>query len=115
MYGRGSSLPTGCGKRAPRSHSCIVASVTTMKWLRSPLPLKRSRRNTSPALKNIAWFGPASARSSPWAAIHTGVAGNAMCATSPTKFSCFQRTSSGAHQNVPSETTGLRYSGVIRA
>jgi hypothetical protein len=37
-----------------------------------------------------------------------------MCATSPTWFSCSQRTSSGAHQNVPSETTGLLYSGVIR-
>ena len=43
-----------------------------------------------------------------WAAIHTGIVGNTMCATSPTKFSSVQRTSSGAHQNVPSETTGLR-------
>ena len=37
-----------------------------------------------------------------------------MWATSPTKFSSDQRTSSGAHQNVPIETIGLRYSGVIR-
>src|SRR5688572_20234660 len=40
--------------------------------------------------------------------------GNTMWATSPTKFSSDPRTSSGAHQNVPIETSGLRYNGVIR-
>ena len=74
-YGRGSSLPIWSGKRASRSHSSIVSSPTTMKWLRSPWPLKRRRRKTSPGLKNIAWLGPASAGSRPWTPIHTGVAG----------------------------------------
>jgi hypothetical protein len=59
-------------------------------------------------LKNTAWFGPASVSSLPCVPIHTGIAGKTMCATSPTKFSSDQRTSSGAHQKVPSETTGLR-------
>jgi hypothetical protein len=64
--------------------------------------------NASPELKNTAWLGPVSIRSFPAVAIQTGVAGKMMCATSPTKFSWSQRTSSGAHQNRPSETTGER-------
>ena len=58
--GAGGACRSGPGSARRAATPRIVSSPTTMKWLRSPWPLKRRRRKTSPGLKNIAWLGPAS-------------------------------------------------------